>query len=133
MLGFGRAPGVVELEALVAVARPAVHAALGGLLLLRGLAAVAHDGHGGAGRLAVALHDVLQGEVAEQHADAALAQVDVVLAAGARDGGDPRGDRAPAPPWGGDGTWGVGGGTEVNDTRLDGGATIIAILAEALV
>lgn len=105
VLGLGRAPGVVQLEALVAVARPAVHAALGGLLLLRRLAHVAHDGHGGAGGLPVALHDALQGEVAKQHADAALAEVDVVLAAGARDGGDPRGHRPPAPPGGGDGTW----------------------------
>lgn len=91
VLGFGCAPGVVQLEALVAVARPAVHAALRGLLLLRGLADVAHDGDGGASGLAVALDDVLQGEVPKQHADAAFAQVDVVLAAGARDGGDPRG------------------------------------------
>lgn len=104
MLGFGCAPGVVELEALVAVASPAVHAALGGLLLWR-LADVAHDRHGGASRLAVALHDALQGEVPKQHADAAFAEVDVVLAAGARNGGDPRGHRPPAPPWGGDGTW----------------------------
>lgn len=105
MLGFGRAPGVVQLEALVAVASPAVHAALGGLLLLWRLAGVAHDGHGGASRLAVALDDALQGEVPKQHADAALAEVDVVLAARARNGGDPRGHRPPAPPWGGDGTW----------------------------
>lgn len=89
MLSLRRAPGMVHLEALVAVARLAVHAALGGLLLLRRLADVAHDGHGRAGRLAVALHDALQGEVAKQHADAPLAEVDVVLAAGAWDGGDP--------------------------------------------
>lgn len=104
VLGFGCAPGVVQLEALVAVARPAVHAALRGLLL-GGLADVAHDGDGGASGLAVALDDALQGEVPKQHADAAFAQVDVVLAAGARNGGDPRGHRSPAPPWGGDGTW----------------------------
>lgn len=109
MLGFGRAPGVVQLEALVAVAGPAVHAALGGLLLLRRLADVAHDCHGGASSLPVALDDALQGEVPEEHADAALAQVDVVLAAGARNGGDPRGHRPPAPAWGGDGTWQEGG------------------------
>lgn len=113
VLGLGRAPGVVQLEALVAVASPAVHAALGGLLLWR-LADVAHDCHGGARGLAVALHDALQGEVAKQHADAAFAQVDVVPAAGAGNGGDPRGHRAPAPPWGGDGAWQEGGG-EVND------------------
>lgn len=106
MLGLGRAPGVVQLEALVAVAGLAVHAALGGLLQLRWFADVAHDGHGGARRLPVALHDALQGEVAEQHADAALAQVDVVLAAGAGDGGDPGGHRAAAPARGRDGAWG---------------------------
>lgn len=105
VLRLGRAPWVVQLEALVAVAGLAVHAALGGLLLLRRLADVAHDGDGGAGRLPVALHDALQGEVAEQHADAALAQVDVVLAARARDGGDPRGHRASAPARGRDGAW----------------------------
>lgn len=109
VLGLGRAPGVVQLEALVAVAGPAVHAALGGLLLLRGLAHVANDCHGGASGLTVALHDALQREVPEQHADAAFAEVNVVLAAGARDGGDPRGHRPPAPPWGGDGTWWEGG------------------------
>lgn len=59
MLSLWRAPGVVHLEALVTVARLAVHAALGGLLLLRRLADVAHDGDGRAGRLAVALHDAL--------------------------------------------------------------------------
>lgn len=97
MLGLGRAPWVVHLEALVAVAGFAVHAALGGLLLLQRLADVAHDGDGSAGRLPVALHDALQSEVAEEHADAALAQVDVVLAARARDGGDPRGHGSSAP------------------------------------
>lgn len=91
MLSFGRAPRVVQLEALVTVASLAVHAALGRLLLLWRLADVAHDGDSGAGRLAVALNNALQGEVAEQHADATLSEVDVVLAAGARDGGDPGG------------------------------------------
>lgn len=118
VLGFGRAPGVVQLEALVAVARPAVHAALGGLLLWR-LAHAAHDGHGGASRLAVALHDALQGEVPKQHADAAFAQVDVVLAARARNGGDPRGHRPSAPSLGGDGTWREGGG-QVSDHTCEG-------------
>lgn len=132
VLGFGRAPGVVQLEALVAVAGPAVHAALGGLLLLGGLADVAHDRDGGAGRLAVALHDALQGEVPEQHADAAFAQVDVVLAAGAGDGGDPRGHRPPAPPWGGDGTWWEDG-REVIDRTDRRGATDFSVLAEAQV
>ncbi len=99
MLSFGCAPGVVQLEALIAVASLAVHTALGGLLQLRRLTDVAHDRDGGAGRLAVALDDALQCEVAEQHADAALTEVDVVLAARARDGGDPRGHRPSAPPW----------------------------------
>lgn len=106
MLRFGRAPRVMQLETLVAVAGLAVHAALGGLLLLRRLADVAHDGDGSSRRLPVALHDALQGEIAEQHANAALAKVDVVLAARARDGGDPRGHRASAPARGRDGTWG---------------------------
>lgn len=100
MLSFGCAPGMVQLEALVAVAGLAVHAALCGLLLLRRLADVAHDCDGRAGRLAVALDDALQGEVTEQHTDAALAEVDVVLTAGARDGGDPGSHRASAPPRG---------------------------------
>lgn len=132
VLGFGGAPGVVQLEALVAVAGPAVHAALGGLLLLGGLADIAHDGDGGAGRLAVALHDALQGEVPKQHADAALAQVDVVLAAGAGNGGDPRGHRPPAPPWGGDGAWWEDG-REVMDRMDSRGAADLSILAEAQV
>lgn len=102
MLGFGRAPRMVHLEALVAVASLAVHAALCGFLLLRRFADVAHDGDGGAGGLPVALDDALQGEVAEQHADAALAEVDVVLAAWARDGGDPGSHGPPAPPGGRD-------------------------------
>ena len=111
MLGLGRAPGVVQLEALVAVAGLAVHAALGGLLRRqRRLAHVAHDGHGGTGRLPVALHDVLQREVAEEHADAALAQLDVVLAARARDGRDAGGHRVPPPAGRRHGTWGRGGG-----------------------
>lgn len=91
---------MVQLETLVAVARLAVHAALRGFLLQRRLADVAHDGDGRASRLSVALDNVLQGEVAEQHADAALAEVDVVLAAGARNGGDPGSHGASAPPWG---------------------------------
>ena len=100
MLSFGRAPGVVQLEAFVTVAGLAVHAALSGLLLLRRLADVTHDCDGRAGRLPVALDDALQGEVTEQHADAALAKVDVMLTAGARDGGDPGSHRASAPPRG---------------------------------
>lgn len=87
MLRFGRAPGVVQLEALVAVAGLTVHAALGGLLRRR-LTHVAHDGHRGPRRLPVPLHDTLQREVAEEHADAALPEVDVVLAAWAGEGGD---------------------------------------------
>lgn len=105
MLSLGCAPGVVQLEALVTVARLAVHAALCGLLLLRRLTDVAHDGDGCAGGLPVALHDALQGEVTEQHADAALTEVDVVLAARAWDGGDPGSHRTSAPPRGRDGAW----------------------------
>lgn len=105
MLSFGCAPGVVQLEALVAEASLAVHAALCSLLQLWRLTDVTHDGDGCAGGLAVALDDVLQGEVAEQHADAALAEVDVVLASRARDGGDPQSHRTSAPPRGRDGAW----------------------------
>lgn len=112
MLSFGRTPRVVQLEALVTVASLAVHAALGRLLLLWRLADVAHDGDSGAGRLAVAFDDALQGEVAEQHADAALPQVNVVLAAGARDGGDPGGHRPSAPARGRDRAWGTAEGDQ---------------------
>ncbi len=98
MLGFGRSPGVVHLEALVAEAGLAVHAALGGLLSGR-LAGVAHDGHGRAGRLPVALHDALQSKVSEEHADPALPEINVMLTAGTREGGDPRSDGG-APPSG---------------------------------
>lgn len=104
VLGFGCAPGVVQLETLVTVARLAVHAALCCLLLWR-LADVAHDGDGCAGSLPVALHDALQGEVSEQHADAAFAQIYVMLAAWARDGGDPGSHRSSAPSRRGDWTW----------------------------
>lgn len=104
VLGFGRAPWVVQLETLVTIAGLAVHAALGGLLLRR-LADVAHDRHCGAGSLAVALNNAFQGEVTEQHADAALAEVDVMVAAGAGDGGDPGSHRPSAPPRGRDRAW----------------------------
>lgn len=100
MLGFRRAPGMVHLETLVAVASLAVHAALSSFLLVWRLADVTHDGDGRAGSLAVALHDALQGEVTEEHADAALAKVDVMLAAWAWDGGDSGGHRPSAPPRG---------------------------------
>lgn len=89
MLGFRCPPGMVQLETLITVTGLAVHTALSGLLLLWRLADVAHDCNGRASSLAIALDDALQGEVAEQHADATLTEVDVVLAAGARDGGDP--------------------------------------------
>lgn len=92
VLGPGRPPWVVHLEALVAVARLAVHAALGGFLYGGWLAHVAHDGHGRAGRLPVALHNALQREVAEEHADAPLAQLYVALATWAREAGDAGGD-----------------------------------------
>ncbi len=105
MLSFGCPPGVVQLEALIAVAGLAVHAALCGLLQLWRLADVAHDCDGCAGGLAVALDNALQGEVTEQHADAALAEVNVVLAAGAWNGSDARGHRPSAPPRGRDGAW----------------------------
>lgn len=91
MLSFGCSPGVMQLEALVAVASLAVHAALRGLLLLCRLADVTHDCDGGPGGLAIALDNALKGEVTEQHANATLTKVDVVLAAGAWDGGDPGG------------------------------------------
>lgn len=105
MLSFGCAPGVVQLEALIAVASLAVHTALCSLLLLWRLTDVTHDCDGRTRSLAVALDDVLQGEVTKQHADAALTEVDVMLAAGAWDGGDPRSHRPSAPPRGRDGAW----------------------------
>lgn len=105
MLGFWSAPGVVQLEALVTVASLAVHAALRRLLLVGRFADVAHDCDGRAGSLSVAFDDVLQGEVAEQHADAAFAEVDVMLAARARDGGDPGSDGTSSPARRRDGTW----------------------------
>lgn len=98
VLGFGRPPGVGQLEALVAVAGPAVHAALGGLVGRR-LTRTTHDGHGRAGRLTVALHDTLQREVPEEHADPALPEVDVMLTPGTRERGDAGSDRG-APPTG---------------------------------
>jgi len=105
VLRFGRAPGMVQLEALVTVAGLAVHAALRSLLLQWRLTGVTHDGDGCPGGLAVALDDVLQGEVTEQHADAALTEVDVMLAARAWDGGDPGSHGASPPPRGRDGAW----------------------------
>lgn len=99
MLGFGGAPGVVQFEALIAVASLTVHAALCRLLLLWRFTDVAHDCDGGAGSLPVALHYIFQGEVAKQHANATFAQVDVVLAAWAWDGGDAGSHRPPAPSW----------------------------------
>lgn len=92
MLGPGRPPWVVQLEALVAVARLTVHAALGGLLNSRRLANVAHDGDRGTGRLPVAFHDALQCEVAEEHVDAAFAQLYVTLATWTWKAGDAGGD-----------------------------------------
>ena len=89
MLSFGRAPGMVQLEALITIASLAVHTALRSLLLLCRFADVAHDCHSSAGSLAVALNNALQGEVTEQHTDATLAEVNVMLAARAWDGGDP--------------------------------------------
>lgn len=109
VLGFGCAPGVVQLEALVAVTGLAVHAALGGLLQRGRLANVAHDGDGGSRRLPVALHDALQREVAEEHANAPLAEVDVVLATGTREGGDAGSDGGPPPSGRRDGPYLVSG------------------------
>lgn len=100
MLGFRCAPGVVEFEAFVTVASLAVHTALGSLLLLRRLTDVTHDGDGCAGCLAVALHDALQGKVAEEHTDATLTKVNVMLAARACNRSDTRGHRSSAPPRG---------------------------------
>lgn len=100
MLSFGCAPGMVQLEALVAVAGLAVHTALSSLLLLWRLTDVTHDRDGCSGRLAVALDDAFQSEVAEQHTDATLTEVYVMLAARAWDSGDPGSHRPPAPPRG---------------------------------
>lgn len=88
MLGPGRPPWVVELKTFIAVACLAVHATLGGLLHIRRLAHVAHDSNSGTGRLPVALHNVLQRKVAEEHADAPLAKFNVTLATGAGEAGD---------------------------------------------
>lgn len=71
MLGFLGAPGVVELEALIAEAGLALCAALGGLQL-RGLAELAHDGRADVDGLPVALHHPLQGQVAEEAAQTPL-------------------------------------------------------------
>lgn len=92
MLGPGCPPWMVQLKALVAIARLAVHAALGGLLHSRWLAHIAHDGHSSTGRLSVALYNTLQGEVAEEHADAPLTQFYVTLTAWAWEAGDTWGD-----------------------------------------
>lgn len=90
---------MVQLKAFVTVAGLAVHAALRGLLYDGRLTHVTHDGNGGACRLSVALHDALQRKVPEQHTDAPLTEIDITLAAGAREGGDARRDRR-APPTG---------------------------------
>lgn len=89
MLGFGRSPRVMHLEAFVAVAGLAVHAALGGFLNGR-FTHVTHDGHGRAGCLTVAFYDALQREVTEEHADPSLPKIDVMLAPGTGEGGDSR-------------------------------------------
>lgn len=87
MLGFLGAPGVVELEALVAEAGLALGAALGGLQL-RGFAELAHDGGADVDGLAVTLHHPLQRQVAEEAAQTPFAQIHVPLAsrAGEADG-----------------------------------------------
>lgn len=105
VLSFGSAPGMVQFEALVAIASLAVHAALCCLLLVWRFADVAHYCNGSAGGLPVALNDALQGEVAEQHTDATLTQVNVVLATRAWDGRDPGSHRPSTPARGWDGTW----------------------------
>lgn len=92
MLGPGRPPWVIQLEALIAVARLAIHAALGSFLHSRRLAHVAHDGDSCTGRLPVALHNTFQCEVAEEHADAPLAQLYVTLTTWAWEAGDTVGD-----------------------------------------
>jgi len=97
MLGFGCAPGVMQLEALITVAGLAVHAALCSLLLLWRFTDVTHDCDGCSGSLSVTLNDALQCEVAKQHADAALAQVDVMPTAWAGDGGHSRSNGTSAP------------------------------------
>lgn len=83
------APWVVDLEAFIAVAGTAVHAALGGLLGGR-LAEVTHDGRGRPSRLPVPLHDRLQGEVTEQATDPSFSKVHVVLTARTRERSRPR-------------------------------------------
>lgn len=105
VLSFRCAPGMVHLETLITVAGLAVHTALSSFLMLRRLADITHDGDGRTCRLAVALDYVLQGEVPEEHTDATLAEVDVVLAAGARDGGYSGGHRPSPPSRGRDGAW----------------------------
>lgn len=84
VLGLLGAPGVVEFEALVAEAGPALGAALAGLLL-GGFAELAHDGRADVDRLPVALHHPLQGQVPEQVAQPPLPEVHVVLAGRARE------------------------------------------------
>lgn len=84
MLRLLSAPGVVELEALVAKAGFALGATFGGLQLRR-LAELAHDGRADVDGVAIALHHPFQRQVPEQAAQPPLAQVHVPLAGGARE------------------------------------------------
>lgn len=132
MLSFWCAPWVVQLEALITVASPAVHAALCCLLLLWRLADVAHDRDCSTSSLAVALNNALQGEVPEQHANAPFTEVNVMLAARTWDSSDPRSHWPSAPPWGRDGTWWRGGREQVRkDQAYKFRVGICPILAEA--
>lgn len=98
MLSFHCTPRVVNFEALVAVARTTVHATLGGLLGWW-LTEVTHDGCGRPRGLPVPLDDSFQSEVAEQTIDSSFSQIHIVLTAGARKSGCPRGQGTALPAW----------------------------------
>lgn len=76
MLGFDGSPWMVNLEALVAEAGTAIHAAFCGFLDWR-FAKVTHDGSGSAGRLSVAFYYSLQSKVSKKAINASLSKVHI--------------------------------------------------------
>lgn len=96
MLSFHCTPRVVNFEALIAVACATVHATLGGLLGWW-LTEVTHDGRGRPSCLPVPLHDSFQSEIAKQTTDSSFSEIHVMLTAGARESGCPRGQGTALP------------------------------------
>lgn len=96
MLSFHRTPGVVNFEALVAVARTTVHATLRGLLGWW-FTEVTHDGCGRPGCLPVPLDNSFQSEIAKQTIDSSFSKIHIMLTAGARKSGCPRGQGTALP------------------------------------